>query len=145
MKRSKIVLPVHLVWSTKHRQPWIHSELEPHLHRALVAEALAQKAQILAIGGMPDHVHLAVLLPATVSLALFVKQLKGMSSRLVTTQLLPQEGFCWQEGYGAFAFQVELTDRVVAYIQQQKQHHAQHEGLWHALEETEVDVPGRVQ
>jgi len=145
MKRSKIVLPVHLVWTTKYRQPWIDSDVEERLYRAIVSEVQAQKAQLLSIGGMPDHVHLAVLLPATVTVAAFMKQIKGASSRLVTTELLPGRDTRWQEGYGAFAFHIGLTERVVAYIQNQKEHHAAIGSLWPALEDTEIDVPQAVQ
>jgi putative transposase len=127
------------VWKTKEREAWITPEIEERLHRAIAAEAMEMGARVLAINGTENHVHIAVLFPATISISEFVKQLKGASSRLATTELL-NYGVYWQEGYGAFAFQVGLTSRVVIYIQQQKEHHRAQNGLWPALEETDEEI-----
>jgi putative transposase len=122
VRRSKITVPLHLVWRTKNNDPWIEPCIERRLHRAIVAEATALEAQVLAINGTQNHVHLAVLFPATVRICDFVKQLKGASSRLATTELLGRSVY-WQEGYGAFAFQINLAPKVIGYIRRQKEHH----------------------
>ena len=140
VKRSKIVIPLHLVWTTKNREGWITPEIEEQIHRALFAKAGALKAKVLAIGGMPDHVHIAVLLPSTITVAALVKQLKGASQNLASEALLRRTVF-WQEGYGAFAFQIGARHRVITYIQNQKEHHAQNT-LWPTLETTDEEIPG---
>ena len=139
MKRSKIVIPLHLVWTTKNRERWITSEIEERLYRALYAKSEELKVTVLTIGGMPDHVHIAVLFPATLTVANFVKQLKGVSQTLASDVLLGHR-VLWQEGYGAFAFQIGLQNRVIHYIQNQKEHHNQ-SSLWPILEITDEEVP----
>jgi REP element-mobilizing transposase RayT len=140
VKRSKILIPLHLVWATKHREPWITPEIERQVHRVLVAEATKHKAVVTAINSMPDHVHLAVMFPATISVADFMKQLKGTSSMLLKAELCQGQRYHWQEGYGAFAFQMGMMSRVVAYIKNQKTHHTD-ATTWPSLEATNEDTP----
>ena len=139
MKRRKILIPLHLVWTTKHREPWITSDIERQVHRVIVAEATKQKARVTAINSMPDHVHLAVMFPATISVAVFMKQVKGASSVLLRAELYHGQMRHWQEGYGAFAFQIGLMSRVVAYIKNQKEYHGD-ETTWPSLETTTEDI-----
>ena len=141
MRRSKVVAPIHLVWTTYQRMPLIRPEIEEALYRCICGEAERLKGEVLAIGGMPDHVHLVVMFPATVSFSKFVQQLKGVSSHFAKERLLsPEEFFYWQEGYGLFAFSARHIPRVVAYIQNQKQHHNEN-NLWPALEEADEEAP----
>jgi len=75
----------------------------------------------IAVGGMSDHVHVLLLLPATMALAKGVQTLKANSSRwLHETTGKPFE---WQEGYAAFSVSISQTDATVAYIHNQRQHH----------------------
>ena len=89
---------------------------------------------MLAIGGMPDHVHLAVRVPATVAPFKLMNQVKGVSSALVRKQLLSGELFGWQDGYAVFSFSRSHRERVVAYIRCQERHHATGE-LWKEWEQ----------
>jgi REP element-mobilizing transposase RayT len=83
MRRSKIVAPMHFVWATYQRTPLIVQGSEEPLYRCLAGEAARLKCQVLVIGGMPGHVHIAVLFPATITFSTFAKQLKGASSHLM--------------------------------------------------------------
>lgn len=139
MRRSKIIVPIHFVWRTKRQDAWITEDIEERLYRVIVTEAVTLGARVLAIGGTENHVHIAVLFPATISIGDFMKHIKGASSRLATTELLNHSVY-WQEGYGAFAFQAGLTDRVINYIQHQKEHHRTGTGLWPALEQTDEEI-----
>ena len=139
MKRSKIVLPIHLVWTTKNREGWMVPEIEERVHRSLFSKAEGLGVSVLAIGGMPDHVHIAVLLPSTVTVAMLVKQLKGASQNLASEVLLGRR-VLWQEGYGAFGFSMNHAKKVIVYIRTQKQRHAQNQ-LWFTLETSEEEIP----
>ena len=75
------------------------------------------------IGGMPDHVHILVSLPATLSIAQALQLLKGASSRWVHETFPEHRRFQWQEKYGAFGVSVSLLDKTIRYIQSQEQHH----------------------
>ena len=77
----------------------------------------------MAIGGTLDHVHLLVRFPTTLSVAKLAKEVKGVSSHLVTHVLRPGEFFKWQGGYGAFTLRKKDVPVVQRYIQKQKEHH----------------------
>jgi REP element-mobilizing transposase RayT len=69
-------------------------------------------------------------MPTVLSPAKLMQQVKGVSSRFASEHLLPTgELFVWQEGYGTFSFSRSHRDRVIAYIRNQKQHHASGE-VW---------------
>jgi REP element-mobilizing transposase RayT len=78
---------------------------------------------VLALNGMPDHVHLAVALPATLAVADLAKQTKGASARFVNDTLRPEALFKWQGGYGAFTISPSDVERMGAYVRGQKEHH----------------------
>ena len=140
MRRSKIVVPVHLVWATHGRLPLIQNIWKEEFFDCLRLELTKLRVELLAVGGVEDHVHVAILLPATRTISEIVKQLKGASSRLLAQKLSTTDGFFkWQEGYGAFAFHIGLKNQVVAYIENQVTHHATND-LWPALESVDEET-----
>lgn len=140
MRRSKIVLPVHLVWATYGRLPLIQPEWEAELYDCIRLEATKLRVPLLAIGGVENHVHVVIQLPATRTVSEIVKQLKGVSSRFVSEREFTGDGvFKWQEGYGAFGFHTGLVPKVVGYVENQRKHHHTEE-TWPALEATDEEV-----
>ena len=75
---------------------------------------------VLAIGGMEDHVHVLMALPATIPLAKAVQVIKANSSRFMREHV---REFEWQKGYGAFSVGASAMDATVEYIRNQKRHH----------------------
>ena len=139
--RSSVVIPLHFVWATYQRMPLISPEICEALYRCICQEAECLGCEVLGIGGMPDHVHLAILLPSTVTVFQVAKQTKGVSSRFAEKELLlPDSFFKWQEGYAAYAFHRSLISRVVAYINNQERHHAEN-NIWPDLEKTREELP----
>ena len=134
---------LHLVWATRGREPLLVGEAERRIHRCLQSEAEKLRCVVLAVNGMPDHIHLALQLPTSLCVAQIVKQLKGASSRLATKELVDHEAilpfFAWQEGYGVFSPSRPHLTQVVTYIQNQKRHH-QSGKLWQSWEKTETDT-----
>jgi len=141
MKRNKLALYLHLVWATWDRLPMITPEIERRLHRNMESEARKMGCTVLALNGMPDHVHLVASLPTTITIADLVKQVKGVSSHLVNETLKPASQFKWQGSYGAFTVSRWDLERVIEYVKHQKQHHATG-GLFPEWEEAfeEVEV-----
>ena len=82
-RTSKVEIYIHVVWTTKLRSPLISSVIEKHLYDVIEAESRRLGCTVYAIGGMPDHVHLVVSLPSTISIAQLLKQIKGASSRSI--------------------------------------------------------------
>jgi putative transposase len=120
---SFISVHVHCVWSTKNRDPSLHSKLRERLWPYLGGIARENKMKALAIGGAADHVHIVLSLPATVSVAKTVQLLKGNSSKWIHETFPGMRSFEWQEGYGAFSIGVSAVEATKAYIRNQVEHH----------------------
>jgi REP element-mobilizing transposase RayT len=114
---------IHLVWATWDRLPLLTEDIQRQVYRAIGAKCVALHAEMIAIGGVEDHVHLLVRLPATLSVAEFVKHAKGSSAHLVTHRLTPDRSFRWQRGYGASSVSPRDLTEVRNYIAGQREHH----------------------
>ena len=124
MRRNKLSLFLHLVWATWDRLPMITVDIERRLYREIESEAIKMRCTVLALNGTPDHVHAVLLMPSTVTIADLAKQLKGASSHFVNEVLHPEMPFKWQGSYGAFTVSRWDVDKIVGYVKNQKQHHA---------------------
>jgi REP element-mobilizing transposase RayT len=111
---------LHIVYSTKDREDLIPPEFEPRLYSFVAKIAREQNIPLVAAGGMPNHSHLLILLPATKCLSDVINALKTNSSRFMGQQGI---AFEWQRGYGAFSVSASHVEQVKAYIRNQKEHH----------------------
>ena len=123
MRDARVAVFVHLVWATWDRLPFLSAEIAPAVYRAIGAKCQELKAEVIAIGGVEDHVHLLVRLPATLTVADLAKHVKGASAHLVNAQLGVERPFRWQGSYSAFSVDPDRLDRVVTYIAHQHEHH----------------------
>jgi putative transposase len=113
----------HCVFSTKGRRPLIPASLSERLWPFLGGIARQHQMKAIEIGGVPDHIHLLVSLPSTLSIAKALQLLKGGSSKWVHDTFPEHQLFCWQVKYGAFGVSVSQLDKVIQYIQCQEKHH----------------------
>ncbi|HEY2394221.1 MAG TPA: IS200/IS605 family transposase [Candidatus Angelobacter sp.] len=111
---------LHIVFSTKGRKKFITKKFQPKLWSYMAGIGRNNDFLVLANGGMEDHAHLLIHLPASLALAKAVQLLKGSSSRWIN-----ENGgeFAWQEGYGAFSVSASNVDTVKRYIANQESHH----------------------
>jgi putative transposase len=123
MPQSLSLILVHLVFSTKNREPLIRSEIEGELQAFLGGIARDCGCPALAIGGTEDHRHLLCSLSRTRTVASLVEDLKTRSSKWIKTKGPAYAGFSWQAGYGAFSIGKSQIGVVLRYIMNQKQHH----------------------
>ena len=123
MPQSLSRLLVHLVFSTKNREPFFSPALQPKLHAYLAATCDNLDCRSLRVGGVADHVHLLFGLARTRALSDLVQSIKTSSSKWIKEQGSEMSAFHWQAGYGAFSVSQSDSDRVVAYIQNQAEHH----------------------
>lgn len=114
----------HFVWGTKNRLPLIDSSIEPELYRVIVAKAQDMGGFVHALGGVEDHVHLAVSIPPKLAPAKFIGDVKGNSSHYVNHVIKPDFAFYWQDEYGVLSFGERNLPSVVRYIHNQKGRHA---------------------
>jgi len=124
MSSTYLCLHYHLVFSTKHREPWIDSAWRSDMHDYLGGTVKGLGAQSEIVGGTEDHVHLLVELKATHTLADFMRELKKASSVWVHEKA-HQDNFAWQEGYAAFTVSASALKEVRRYIETQEEHHRQ--------------------
>lgn len=124
MRGTRVAVYVHLVWATWNCLPLLEGERERRIYRCLEATCDDLGVDLLALGGVADHLHLVVRLPATLSVAQVVKRLKGTLSHLATHEISPDEFFKWQGGYGAFSISQRHVAAACAYAARQKAHHA---------------------
>lgn len=115
----------HAVWATKGRQDLITPQIEARLLGAIRATAERAGVAVHAINGTGDHVHVVMSVPPTIALAVLIGQIKGASAHLVNRELASAEVFSWGDGYGLFTLGPRQLPTAVAYVQSQKQHHAQ--------------------
>ena len=115
----------HLVWSTKNRQPFLTPSVEPIIFGFLRSKAIALGGVAFAINGMLDHVHVIVSIPPRIAVADFVGQIKGVASARFNKGDFAEERFEWQADYGAFSFDGKRLPYLIAYVEKQKEHHAQ--------------------
>ena len=113
----------HLVFSTKLRANLITSEMESRLFPFIGGILRDLRCQLLAINGMPDHIHLLVRYRADLSHSDMVRHIKGRSSKWINETIPSLGHFSWQEGYGGFTVSKSAVPEVEAYIARQKEHH----------------------
>jgi putative transposase len=113
----------HAVWSTKDRQPLIDSTWEKDLYGYLWGKATALECIPHAINGMPEHMHIVLSIPPRLTVAIIIGHLKGASSHRINEQFLAGK-FAWQEEYSVFSISESALEKVVGYVNMQKQHHA---------------------
>ncbi len=120
MSQSLVSNRVHVIFSTKDRRLWIAPEHQHRLWTYIIGIGKNKGVPVLAIGGMEDHIHVLIALPATVPLAKAVQMIKANSSRFLRQHV---QDFEWQKGYGGFSVGASAIDATVEYIHNQKRHH----------------------
>jgi REP element-mobilizing transposase RayT len=123
MPQSLSSILVHLVFSTKNREPFLRPIIEPELHPYLATIFGALGSPSLAIDGTRDHVHILFALGRTMTVADIVEEVKTSSSKWLKTKDRGLRNFHWQKGYGAFSIGQSQVEDVKRYIRNQKQHH----------------------
>ena len=123
MGQSLSQLYVHLIFSTKGREPLLLGTLRKQTHAYSAAVLNNHGSVALKVGSTSDHVHALFRLSKNRALAEVVEEIKTSSSKWVKTQDRGLGGFHWQSGYGGFSMSPGELDSVVKYIEQQKAHH----------------------
>ena len=118
---SQILL--HVVFSTKERRAQIKPEIQPRLYEYMGGLVRAEKGILLAIGGMPDHVHLLVRWRTDGTISDLVRTVKARSTLWVHQTFSAFSSFAWQEGYAVFSVSKSAEADVRAYIENQERHH----------------------
>jgi putative transposase len=114
---------IHLVFSPKHRQALIKTEWEERLNQYITGIVQNKGHKLLAIGGMPDHIHIFIGLKPAESISDLVAEIKKSSNAFVLAEKFSPFKFDWQGGFGVFSHSRSQIDYVCKYILNQKIHH----------------------
>ena len=125
MGQSLVQNYIHLVFSTKYRQPLIQPPYEQELHAYIGGVCKALGCRVLIVGGYVDHIHILCMLSQKIALMTLVQKVKAHSSKWMKTKDDQLQNFYWQDGYGAFSVNPKKVDVVKRYIENQHEHHRQ--------------------
>jgi REP element-mobilizing transposase RayT len=111
------------VFSTKDRRPHITPALRDRLWPFLGGVARNNNMKAIEIGGVADHVHMLLSIPATMPVSKAMQLIKGGSSKWIHETIPDQRLFEWQAEYGAFSVSVSQLPKIISYIRGQEEHH----------------------
>ena len=123
MPQSLSLVIVHVIFSTKQRKPFLDDEIRESAHSYLAKVIRNTGCECYRVGGVEDHVHLAMRLSRTITIADLIEKLKTPSSKWMKAQAENQKAFAWQRGYGCFSISPNDLKALIEYIDNQKQHH----------------------
>ena len=115
---------IHLVWTTKKRNPILHKEVGQKLYKHLIDYSISTfNIKFERLNIQIEHVHGLIDLPTDVRLSDYMQKLKGESSFWINQNKLTKNRFSWQRGYGAYSVCASKLEAVKRYIQNQSNHH----------------------
>ncbi len=114
---------IQVVFAVKGRQSLIHNSWEDDLYKYITGIVQNKEQKMLAINGMPDHIHFLIGMKPSCCLSDLVREIKKASNEFIKTKNFCPQKFNWQEGFGAFSYSHSNLDPVITYIRNQKEHH----------------------
>lgn len=123
MGQSLVKNYIHIIFSTKHRVPMILESIENELYSYIGGICKSLECYPVKIGGCLDHIHILCLLSKKIPLMKLLEEVKAHSSKWIKTKDDSLKKFYWQNGYGAFSVNPYENDKVISYIENQKEHH----------------------
>ena len=117
---------IQLVFAVQHRNALIDTIWEEHLYQYITGIIQNKGQKLIAINGMPDHIHIFIGLKPWCCISDLVREIKKSSSIFIKENNFSKQPFNWQEGFGAFSYSHSHIDMVYKYIINQKEHHKKH-------------------
>ena len=123
MGQSLVKNYLHIIYSTKQRQPFIHAPVDAELYSYLGGICRNLECNPVKIGGYTDHVHILCMLSKKIAVMKLLEEVKAHSSKWIKTKGASLSDFYWQNGYGAFSVSPSQVEVVKEYIERQAEHH----------------------
>ncbi len=123
MANTYTQIHIQAVFTVQDRGSIILKNWKDDLYKYITGIIQNNKHKLLAINGMPDHIHILFGLRPTQSLSDLMQDIKGSSSKWINEKRFVGGKFSWQEGYGAFSYAKTDLPRIIRYIQHQQEHH----------------------
>jgi len=132
----------HLVFAIKNRDALIKMGWKNELEKYITGIVQNHKHKLLAIGSMPDHIHIFIGYSLNQLIPNLVEEVKISSNKWVKDRRFSKFRFEWQKGYGAFTHSRSQLDTVVKYVLNQEEHHKRktfREEYLEMLKENEIE------
>lgn len=123
MANTYTQLYIQFVFAVQNRISLIRPEWESELYKYMTGIIQNKSHKMIAINGMPDHIHMFIGFEPVDQMSELIKVVKGESSKWIREKGLVKGRFNWQAGYGAFSYSRSHIDQVYHYIHNQKEHH----------------------
>lgn len=114
---------IQIVFAVKNREALIDVSWEDKLYKYITGIVQTKGQKMIAINGMPDHIHIFIGMKPSCSLSDLVREVKKSSNEFINENNLSKAKFNWQEGFGAFSYSQSEMKRVANYVMNQKEHH----------------------
>jgi putative transposase len=124
MANTYTQIHIQAVFTVQDRNSIILNSWKDELYKYITGIIQNNKHKLLAINGMPDHIHILLGLRPSQSFSDLMQDIKGNSSKWINEKRLVRGKFSWQEGYGAFSYSKAEIPYIVQYINNQKEHHS---------------------
>jgi REP element-mobilizing transposase RayT len=115
----------HIVFAVKNRKALINKPWKNDLEKYITGIVQTNKHKLLAIGSMPDHIHIFIGYHPTQTIPDLIEKIKTSSNRWINNNHITPFKFEWQKGYGAFTYSHSQVDAVAKYVINQEHHHRQ--------------------
>ena len=123
MPNTYTQIHIQFVFAVKFRNGLINTSFKGELYQYISGILKKHNHKLLAINGMPDHLHIFIGMRPTQSISDLMQDIKGSSSKWINEKKFLKIKFEWQEGYGAFSYSKSNVDTVIKYIKNQEEHH----------------------
>jgi len=114
---------LHIVFTVKHRNNLIQNSWKDELYKYICGIVNSNKQKVYAIGGVSDHIHILLSIKPNIAISDLVREIKTCSSKWINEKQFLKEKFLWQEGFGAFSSSQSKLNTIIAYINNQEEHH----------------------
>ena len=114
---------IQTIFAVKGRDGLIQPAWEERLYKYITGIVQNKGQKMLAINGIPNHIHFLIGMKPSSCLSDLVREIKKSSNEFINDNKLSKFKFNWQEGFGAFSYSHSQLDNVIAYIMNQKEHH----------------------
>lgn len=146
MANTYTQIHIQAVFAVQNRNSLISTSWNNELLKYITGIIQNHGHKVLAINGLPDHIHIFFGMRPTQSLSDLMQDIKGDSSKWINKKGFVKGRFSWQEGYGAFSYSKSSVANVIKYVQNQQIHHRKKtfiEEYQVFLEKFEVDFDKR--
>ncbi len=123
MANTYTQIHIQAVFAVQNRNCIIINPWKDELYKYITGIVRNHNHKMLAINGMPDHIHILFGMRPTQSISDLLQDIKGDSSKWINEKKLVKDHFSWQAGFGAFSYSKSQLIRVIRYIERQEEHH----------------------